>query len=117
MEIYIKVNGDPNFDATKVHIEDEVQQLITQIETILFTRRGDVLGFPDFGCNLGDRISTFGFAEYKIKKQIRSQLNTYCPLANKHKVKINVSFERGNARDIGYINIEIDNKYEVSVRT
>lgn len=117
MEIYIKVDGDPNFDRDKVHIEDEVQQLITQIETILFTRRGDVLGSPDFGCNLGDMIYTFGFAEYKIKKQIRNQLNAYCPLSNKHKVTIDVSFEKGNARDIGYIDIKIDNKYEVSIRT
>jgi len=116
MEIYIKVNGDPNYDSTKIVIEDEIQQLITQIETILFTRKGDVLGAPDFGCNLEDMIYTLGFAEYKIKKHIRNQLEAYCPLAQKHQVTIKITFEKGNARDMAYIDLEINNKYTVQVR-
>jgi phage baseplate assembly protein W len=116
MEIYIKVDGDPNYDPEKVHIEDEIQQLITQIETVLFTRRGDVLGSPDFGCNLEDMLFTFGFAEYKIRKEIRRQFNAYVPLTNKHNVTIKISFEKGNTRDIGYIDIMINNTYSVSVR-
>lgn len=116
MEIYIKTVEDPNFEVNKLHIEDEIQQLITQIETILFTRKGDVLGKPDFGCSLEDMLFTFGFAEYKIKQEIRSQLTAYCPLATKHLVNISVTFEKGEARDIGYIDIKINNKYNVSVR-
>lgn len=116
MEIYIKADGDPNFEPSKLQIEDEIQQLIAQIETILFTRKGDVLGKPDFGCSLEDMLFTFGFAEYKIRKEIRNQLTAYCPLANKHNVKIDVTFEKGLVRDVGYIDIKIDNKYSVSVR-
>lgn len=116
MEIYIKTVEDPNHEPNKLHVEDEIQQLITQIETILFTRKGDVLGMPDFGCSLEDMLFTLGFAEYKIKQEIRSQLNAYCPLANKHMVNIEVTFEKGEVRDIGYIDIKINNTYTVSVR-
>ncbi|MDA9262905.1 hypothetical protein OAC86_00295 [bacterium] len=116
MEIYIKTQEDPNFEVNKLQIEDEIQQLITQIETILFTKKGDVLGKPDFGCSLEDMLFTFGFAEYKIRKEIRNQLNDYCPLSEKHNVTIDITFEKGEARDIGYIDIKIDNKYTVAVR-
>lgn len=116
MEIYIKTQEDPNFEVNKLQIEDEIQQLITQIETILFTKKGDVLGKPDFGCSLEDMLFTFGFAEYKIRKEIRNQLNDYCPLSEKHNVTIDIAFEKGEARDIGYIDIKIDNKYTVAVR-
>lgn len=34
----------------QVHVESEIGQLITQIETTLFTNRAEVLGSPDFGC-------------------------------------------------------------------
>ena len=116
MEIYIKTVEDPNHEPNKLHVEDEIQQLITQIETILFTRKGDVLGMPDFGCSLEDMLFTLGFAEYKIKQEIRNQLTAYCPLATKHNVTIDVSFQKGEVRDIGYIDIKIDNQYTVAVR-
>jgi hypothetical protein len=61
-------------------------------------------------------LFTFGFAEYKIRKEIRNQLNDYCPLSEKHNVTIDITFEKGEARDIGYIDIKIDNKYTVAVR-
>lgn len=116
MEIYIKNLTDPNFEPDKVQIESEIGQLIAQIETILFTRKGSVLGRPDFGCSLEDMLFTFGFAEYKIKQEIRNQLTAYCPLATKHNVTIDVSFQKGEVRDIGYIDIKIDNQYTVAVR-
>ena len=56
MELYIKTTGDPNFDSVEVHTRDEVKQLITQIETILFTNKGEVLGNSDFGCSLNDML-------------------------------------------------------------
>lgn len=116
MEIYIKAYDDPGFEVGKLQLEDEIQQLITQIETILFTKKGDVLGMPDFGCSLEDMLFTFGFAEYKIRQEIRNQLTDYCPLSEKHNVTIDITFEKGDARDIGYIDIKIDNKYTVKVR-
>ena len=53
MEFYIKYIGDPNYNATQLQNNGEIEQLITQIETTLFTRKTEVLGSPGFGCNLG----------------------------------------------------------------
>lgn len=115
MELYVKYIGDPNYDPNQVHIENEVQQLITQIETTLFTSKGEVLGTPDFGCNLEDLIYSLGYNEHQLKSKIDSQLASYCPLAKKYNVETKISFLRGTVRDIAYIDITIDSKYLVQV--
>ena len=37
MDFYIKYIGDPNYEATQVQTNGEIEELIQQIETILFT--------------------------------------------------------------------------------
>lgn len=115
MELYIKYIGDPNYDPNQVHVENEVQQLITQIETILFTSKGEVLGAPGFGCNLEDLIYSLGYNEHQLKSTIEGQLNAYCPLAKKYNVETKISFLRGTVRDVAYIDIAVDSKYLVQV--
>ena len=116
MELYIKTPDDPNFDPTKVDIENEVAQLMTQIETILFTNKGEVLGEPGFGVNLEDVIYNFHFNEYEIKRIINDQLRDYCPLADKYDCEVDVEFTRGEVRDAAQISIIINNKYAVGVK-
>lgn len=115
MELYIKTVGDPNYVSTEVQVENEVEMLISQIEMILFTRRGDVIGSPDLGCNLEDTLYTLNFNEYQLKSLIEQQLFTYSPLAAKYNIKVDIVFERGEVRDSAYIDIIIDNKYMISV--
>ena len=41
MELYIKYLSDPNYDETQVQTNDEIEMLITQIQTVLFTNTGE----------------------------------------------------------------------------
>lgn len=115
MELYIKTQGDPNFIDNEIVIDDEVQKLIAQIEVVLFTNRGDVMGNQHIGCNLEDLIYEFNFNNYKIKEVIEKQINVYCPLAQTHTVEVDVSFQRGEVRDIAYVDILINNKFLLTV--
>lgn len=115
MDFYVKTLGDPNYDPTKVHTESELAQLIGQIETTLFTNRGDVLGEPNFGCNLEDLVYSLNYNEQQVQDVVKQQLKTYVPLATKYDVKTTVAFYRGEVRDIAQIDIEIDSKYQVGV--
>ena len=115
MELYIKTVGDPNYTPNEIQVENEIEMLISQIEMILFTRRGDILGSPDLGCNLEDVLYSLNFNEFQLKSLIQQQLIMYSPLALKYNVQANVSFKRGDVRDEAYIDIVIDNKYVVSI--
>jgi phage baseplate assembly protein W len=115
MELYIKTGGDPNYNPREVQTKDEVKQLITQIETVLFTNKGEVLGDVDFGCSLNDMIYTLNANEFRLRSEIEKQIGKYCPLASKYNVEVVVSFVRGEVRDEAYIDITIDNTFVVSV--
>jgi hypothetical protein len=115
MEFYIKDIGDPHYQSKQIQSNGEIEQLLTQIETILFTNRSEVLGSPEFGCNLEDLVYSLGFNEFQIQDTISGQINAYCPLAKKYKVSTKVSFFKGEVRDIAYVDITVDSKYLIQV--
>ena len=115
MDLYVKAEGDPNYDPNKLQSESEIAQLISQLETTLFTNRGDVLGEPEFGANLEDLVYTLGYNEEQVQHVIDEQIKQYVPLAKKYNVSITVKFYRGEVRDIAQIDIDIDSKYQVGV--
>ena len=70
MEFYIKSAGDPNFDPSKLQSESQIAQLISQIENVLFTEKGMVMGNYNFGCNLGEMVYEFSYNDWQIKEEI-----------------------------------------------
>ena len=115
MEFYIKYIGDPNYNATQLQNNGEIEQLLTQIETTLFTRKRDVLGEPNFGCNLEDLVYSLNQSEFQIRNEIESQLMNYVPLASKYSTSVDVKFFKGEVRDICYVDITVNNEYIISV--
>jgi phage baseplate assembly protein W len=115
MELYIKYPSDPNYDVDQVQTNGEIEMLITQIQTILFTNRGEIMGDSNFGCNLEDLIYSYTANEHDIRATIGQQLTTYCPLANKYHVDVKVEFMKGEVRDIAFIDITIDSKYAIKI--
>tara|TARA_B100000900_G_C20598020_1_gene724245 strand:- start:60 stop:416 length:357 start_codon:yes stop_codon:yes gene_type:complete len=115
MELYINNYEDPNYDENIIHTGDEIKALMTQIETILFTNKGEVIGNHDFGASLEDMIYDFQWNEQQIVSEINHQLEDYCPLADKYNVQVSVEFTKGEIRDVAMLNIVIDSKYTVGV--
>lgn len=116
MELYIKYPTDPNYDETQVQTNSEIEMLITQIQTILFTNKREVMGQPNFGCSLEELVYDFGLNEHDLRSRITDQINHYCPLATKYNIATDIMFMRGEVRDIAYIDITIDSRYAIKVR-
>ena len=115
MEFYIKAKGDPGFDPSKLEISSELAMLMTQIETVLFTRRGDVLGDPEFGANLEDYVYSLSYNDYLLKKVVAEQIYKYVPLARKFNVTVDVDFTKEVDRHAVFVDIRIDNRYQLGV--
>ena len=115
MDFYIKYIGDPNYQTNVVQNNGEIEQLLTQIETTLFTRKNDVLGQPDFGCNLEDLVYGLNQNEFQIRNEIEKQLQSYVPLSRKYTTSVDVKFFRGEVRDVCYVDITVNNEYAIQV--
>lgn len=115
MEFYVRSLGDPGYNSDKLQQDDEIAMLLTQIETILFTKKGSVLGSPDFGANLEDYVYELRYNEYLIKKAINEQLVRYVPLSKKYPVSITVDFTEELNRHVMFLDIRVDSKFQLGV--
>ena len=107
-DLYTRIDGDPGFNPGQLEIDDEVVILLNQIEMLLFTRQGDVLGAETMGVNIEDMIFSLTVSAGVIETAIYNQIRHYCQLANKFQVDIDVRFFKGTERDIGVVDILID---------
>jgi len=77
-DIYNRNPSSPKYDPDLLEISNGLDQLVLKIENVLFTRKGDVLGAPNMGCNLDDLIFSLILNESYIQNVINSQIQTYC---------------------------------------
>lgn len=108
MEFYVKNIGDPKYQSDKLQQDNEISMLLSQIETVLFTRRGDVLGKPEFGTNLEDYVYELQYNNYQIKNIVSKQISSYIPLASKYNVTVDVDFIEDSTRYVMFLDITVD---------
>ena len=109
IDIYIRSEGDPNYQQGFIETNDQYDMFVSQIEMALVTNKTEVLGDFKFGGSLEQLIHTFNFNETQIKSEVSRLISGYCTLAQKFSYSIEVSFYRGTQRDVGLIDIIIDN--------
>lgn len=107
-DLYLRIEGDPNFEPDQIEVQDEVVQLLQQIEMVLFTEKGDILGAPNLGVDLERLLYSLTVSEGVIRSAIYNQIATYCALARKYNVDVSVRIFKGTERDIGVVDILVD---------
>lgn len=117
-EIYIREPEDPNYKGGILEINDEVEILIAQLKMILLTNKGDIIGAPAFGMSLEDLLFSFNANEFTLQNTFNDQLMRFCPLSSKYDIRMEVKFFRGTVRDIGFLDISINDRkvFGVNVR-
>ena len=113
-EIYTRDEGARKYDSTMLEVSDQVSFLILSIENLLFTRKKEVLGFPNMGINLEDMLFSLNANNSDIKSAVAIQIYGYCPLAALYKVEVDVKFFNGTNRDICVIDIFVDGRKSIS---
>ena len=108
VDLYLRIPTDPNYDPQEIEVDDNLQNLLQQIEMILTTRKGDVLGDPDFGANLEDYLWT-NYSSGQIQTEVNSQISKYCSsLTYLFPFGIDVSFIQGEVVDTIIVDVTID---------
>jgi phage baseplate assembly protein W len=110
IDIYSRGAEENKFAPNIIEVTDSLSQLILKIENALFTRKGDVLGVPDFGCNLDDLIFSLVLNESVIQQKINSQIQAYCLLNSDARFNIDtrVSFFETAGRNGALVDIYVN---------
>ena len=76
---YIGHPGRPKYIVNKMIEDDAVRVIIQKLEMILFTNKGELLGRPDFGCDLENLLFETRIARSGVIEIIRQQIEDYIP--------------------------------------
>ena len=111
-EIYSRDIDSPKYNNDVIEVTDQLQQLILKVENWLFTRKGDVLGAPNMGCNLDDLIFSLVLNESVIAQRISTQIQTYCSNSSSSQfgVDVRVQFYSTAERNGCLVDIYIDER-------
>ncbi len=107
-EIYTRDPNDPKYDVTKLDTGDKYEQLYTKILMILSTRKGEVLGDPNLGVSLEDKLFVFEINEQELKSEIFQQVAKYIRNHSQYNLKLDIKRFRGSVRDIILLDFLID---------
>lgn len=87
-DFYIKRQVDPAFNATQVEVYDETESLLQQLRMTLYTKKGEVLGEPDFGIEVEKYLFEFTIDPFKLTKEASGQINKYVGEARKRTIGV-----------------------------
>lgn len=99
-EIYIRQPNDPKFQDELLDFSDEYEMLYSKILMILNTRKGEVLGDPNFGVSLEEYLFTFELSDTELQSEIFTQIQAYVEEYKLFDVKLDIKRFRGTVRDI-----------------
>jgi len=91
-DFYTRDDSYKSYNNDILEIHDELSDIIIKIEQILFTRKGEVLGSPEFGCNLDDLVFSQVLNASYIENQINEQIRAYCTSYAQYDINAKVSF-------------------------
>jgi phage baseplate assembly protein W len=89
---YIGFIGHPKFIVNKIIEDDPIRVIIQKYEMLIFTNKGELLGDPDFGCDLLRILFQTRISNTNVKNTIIQQINKYIPEIAGTEYSLNVSF-------------------------
>lgn len=110
VDLYFKMDTYPYYDTDEIEITDRLELLLQEIEMILTTSKGSVLGDPDFGLSLDSYIWSTSKGSSHIKQDAENQINKYISSDALRGIAldIEVNFIKGEIWDSIILDILID---------
>ena len=98
-----------------MEVDGDIAEILVQIETLLFTSKGSVLGDPDFGLNFNDYVYSFRYNDKMLSNIVSEAITRFVPLSKKYNIDVTVDFTKEIDRHLVFISIVIDAKYQIGL--
>ena len=108
-DFYLRQDGDPAFRPDQLEVYDDLEFALQQIKMTLFTKKGEVLGEPDFGIDIEKYLFEFNIDPLALSREADAQIIKYVSEAKKRNISVrpaNYSDDRAN-RDIFVLLIDV----------
>ena len=109
-DIYAIPEEEPRYKENILEISDELDEIIQQVDMILFTNKGDVLCMPEFGVNLEQYLFNTTFNTVQIKNIIMNQIRNFIYLDGSYDVDVDVNFVKWDFNIAMIVDLNINNK-------
>lgn len=76
-DFYFRDKTDPAFRADQLEVYDSLEETLQQVKMTLFTRKGEVLGEPNFGIDVEKYLFEFTIDPFALSKEATDQINAY----------------------------------------
>ena len=108
-DFYIIGTEDPSYVQFELIEDEPIGVIIQKYKMILFTNKGEVLGDPNFGCNLLELLYQTKVSESYVKSIIEDQIARYIPELLNANYSLSVVFvqDPNNFQDIMFVNLKV----------
>ena len=109
-DIYAIPNAEGRYKPGMLEVNNELDEIIQQVDCLLFTRKGEILMMPDFGCDLHKCFFETNLNKSALQYMIESQINAFIYLDGKYNVSVEVEFVKWEFNVGMVVDLKIDGK-------
>lgn len=99
-----------DYDDTILENTNIMDVVISKIQLLLFTNKGDVLSDPDMGCDIEKLLWETNVNDDFIEQEVNIQIITYVPEAKQYNYEVNFYIVPGTTpgQDVGILEVDLD---------
>lgn len=109
-DIYVIPEEEPRYKNNILEISNELDEIIQQVDMILFTNKGDVLCMPEFGCDLDKYLFETSYNKTHIKNIIMDQIDGFIYMNGSYKVDVDIEFVQWKQNVAMIVDLNINNR-------
>ena len=110
-DFYMRPEYDPKYRPDQVEVYDEIEACINQVKMTLLTKKGEVLGEPNFGVELESYLFDFELDPSALSDSASRQVDKYVMESKKRSISIKPSYTTDEKdRKIYALQIQIDGR-------
>ena len=93
VDFYFRNEDDPNYQPNIYEVKDDIENTIQQVIMTVLTKKGEVLGEPDFGFGMEKYLFEFDTISIApMEQEVNQLIQDYVLNSRKYNVKSTVSY-------------------------